>query len=190
MHATGEPERRVALYGGSFNPPHLAHLLVSLAILEARPVNEIWLVPTYAHAFGKMLAPFDLRVDWCRTLVEPLGSRASVCQIECELGGESRTIDTMNALVRRHPNLEFSLVMGSDIRTERNEWKRFDELEARFDIHWIGRVGHQTSESDIIIMPDISSSTIRLRLSQNLPVDNLVPSRVLSAIKNSGYKWV
>ena len=47
---------RVALFGGSFNPPHVAHQLVALYILETQDVDELWFVPTYAHPFGKQLA--------------------------------------------------------------------------------------------------------------------------------------
>jgi nicotinate-nucleotide adenylyltransferase len=45
----------VGLYGGSFNPPHVAHQLVALYVLETQPIDELWFVPTYHHPFGKAL---------------------------------------------------------------------------------------------------------------------------------------
>ncbi len=49
---------RVALFGGSFNPPHVAHQMVALYVLETQPVDELWFVPTYAHPFGKALVDY------------------------------------------------------------------------------------------------------------------------------------
>ena len=53
---------RVALFGGSFNPPHVAHQMVALYVLETQPVDELWFVPTYAHPFGKALVDYDHRI--------------------------------------------------------------------------------------------------------------------------------
>ena len=90
---------RVALFGGSFNPPHVAHQLVALYVLETQPVDELWFVPTYAHPFGKPLrrlrAPDrDVRARGARRS----GPRARVSRAEAELAARpgfvaSRTLD-------------------------------------------------------------------------------------------------
>lgn len=179
----------VGIYGGSFDPPHLAHQLTLLAVLETRPVDEIWLVPTFRHAFDKRLTDFGTRLLWCRALIVPFGERVRICEVERELGTESRTIDTLDELTRRHPDRSFSLILGTDIRAERSRWKAFDELERRFPIHWIGRVGHSTEPGDELILPDISSTEVRRRLAAGLPLERLIPARVIEAIRQSGHPW-
>lgn len=145
-------------------------------------------MPTARHPFGKALAPFDLRVTWCRALLEPFGGRADVCTIENERPEVSYTIDTLEALERRYPERSFSLVMGSDQRAERPRWRRFDEIERRFPIHWIGRAGHDPLSTELVL-PDMSSTAIRRRLAAGLPVGAWLPKRVREAIRVSGYRF-
>ena len=67
----------VAIYGGSFNPPHVAHQLISLLVLETVVVDELWWVPTFRHAFGKELALFEDRVAMCRLATTSLSRKWS-----------------------------------------------------------------------------------------------------------------
>ena len=188
MPATGEPDIRIAVYGGSFNPPHVCHQVTILYVLETQPVDECWVTPCFKHPFEKQLAPYDLRRDWCRALIEPFGPRCRICDVEGEMGGESRSIDTMEELGRRHPRAEFSLVLGSDIRSERQRWKRFDELERRYPIIWIGREGHRP-EGEGLVLPDISGSMLRAAFRRGEPVSRYIPRRVLERIRASGWSW-
>src|SRR5204862_8276407 len=80
---------RVALFGGSFNPPHIAHQLAALYVLETAPVDELWFVPAYEHAFGKPLAAFDDRLAMCKLTAAALGARARVSDVERAIGGAS-----------------------------------------------------------------------------------------------------
>src|SRR6185436_15273951 len=102
---------RVALYGGSFNPPHVAHQLAALYVLETQPVDELWFVPCFKHPFEKALEPFEDRLEMCRRAVAPLGPRARVSDVEGRLGGESKTLRTVNELLRQSPGLELHLVV-------------------------------------------------------------------------------
>src|SRR3954452_22589054 len=106
---------RVALFGGSFNPPHVAHQLVGLYVLETEPVDELWLIPCFKHPFDKALAPFEDRLAMCELAAAALGPRARVSDCERRLGGESRTLRTVKALQAQHPGVELSLVIGGDI---------------------------------------------------------------------------
>src|SRR5262245_29965318 len=99
---------RIGLFGGSFNPPHAAHQMVALYVLETQPIDELWFVPTWRHVFGKDLAPFDDRVRMCELAAAPLGSRAVVSRIEAELAARpgfvaSRTLDTIEAIAEQRP---------------------------------------------------------------------------------------
>ncbi len=55
----------VAIYGGSFDPPHFGHAMVIAWLLWSGTASEVWLVPTFQHAFDKPLAPFELRAGLC-----------------------------------------------------------------------------------------------------------------------------
>jgi hypothetical protein len=69
--------RSVALLGGSFNPPHVGHLLLAQYVLATAPVDELWLLPTFRHAFGKDLAPYDDRLAMCELVAAELGPRGA-----------------------------------------------------------------------------------------------------------------
>ncbi|HVR61105.1 MAG TPA: nicotinate-nicotinamide nucleotide adenylyltransferase, partial [Polyangia bacterium] len=104
---------RVALFGGSFNPPHVAHQMVGLYVLETALVDELWLLPCFLHAFGKPLAPFDDRFRMCERAAAALGERARVSDVERAIGQPSRTLVTVQALRAQHPRHAFSLVIGA-----------------------------------------------------------------------------
>ncbi len=135
----GTGGRRIALYGGSFNPPHVAHQMVGLYVLETAPVDELWIVPAFIHAFGKPLAPFEDRLQMCALAVAALGSRARVSDVERELGGPSRTLHTLHRLRERHPGHEFSLVIGADLVDEVPSWLGGDELRRTVPFIVVGR---------------------------------------------------
>ena len=189
---------RVALFGGSFNPPHVAHQLVALYVLETQPVDELWMIPCFLHPFEKSLQPFSDRVEMCRRAAGGLGGRVRVSEVEGELGGESRTLRTVQALQAAHPEHQFSLVIGSDLQAETASWYRAEELRRLVPFVVVGRGGHvadststsaEASEAAVpagVTMPEISSSDVRRRLREGLPVDRLVPRGVLDYIRGRG----
>ena len=116
---------RIAIFGGSFNPPHVAHQLVALYVLETQPVDELWLVPAYAHPFGKQLVDFEHRVAMCELAARALGPRAKVSRAEEELATRpgfvaSRTLDLIEHL--GGPDRQLRLVCGTDILGETAKW--------------------------------------------------------------------
>ena len=153
---------RVAIFGGSFNPPHLGHAFVTAWALATCPVDEVWWVPTFSHAFGKALSAFELRAEWCRLATRHTHA-AHICLIEGEMQGESRTIDTLEELGRRHPTHEFSLLIGADLVSTLPRWKRSDDLLAGYPVHVVGR-GALGAENVPIAIPDISSTELRRAL--------------------------
>jgi nicotinate-nucleotide adenylyltransferase len=186
---------RVALFGGSFNPPHVAHQLVALYVLETQPVDELWLIPCFQHPFEKSLQPFADRLEMCRRAADGLGGRVRVSEVEGELGGESRTLRTVQALQAAHPGHQFALVIGSDLQPETASWYGAEELRRLVPFVVVGRGGHAPGKAKqaatqatvtTVTMPEISSSDVRRRLGEGLPVDQLVPRRVLDYIQERG----
>ena len=91
-------------------------------------VDEVWMIPTFDHPFGKEMSPFELRVDWCQAMAEHVGSWVRVNRIESELRGTSYTIDTLDALSLRHPEHRFRLVTGADVLESTSKWKAWDRI--------------------------------------------------------------
>jgi nicotinate-nucleotide adenylyltransferase len=177
---------RVALFGGSFNPPHVVHQLVALTVLETKAVDELWFVPCFQHPFDKALAPFDDRLRMCELAAESLGPRVKVTDIEGRLGGRGRsyTLPMVQALRAERPEVEFALVLGSDLEPELDSWYGAQELRALVQLIVIGRKGYPGGSG--IVMPELSSTQIRASLSRGEDVTGLVPRTVIEHIRVQG----
>lgn len=129
---------RIALFGGSFDPPHIGHQLACLYVLETHEVDEVWMLPCAQHPFAKQMSPFAHRVAMCQRAVASL-PRVKVCTIEEERSGPSYTLHTVRALAQRHPEHEFLLVIGADLLREREHWYGAAELCERVRFIVLGR---------------------------------------------------
>lgn len=177
---------KIALYGGSFNPPHVGHLLVLSYVLATADVDEVWLMPAYDHPFGKELAPFEERVRMCELLAALFAGRVQVSTVEAEVQGGGRTIRTLEHLVRSKPGCSFRLVVGSDILDERDQWESFERVAALAPLLVIARGGHPHPEARGPEMPEVSSSEIRALLRDGRDASALVPRAVLAHIRERG----
>jgi nicotinate-nucleotide adenylyltransferase len=175
------------LFGGSFNPPHVAHQMLALYVLETSRVDQLWWVPTFKHAFDKPLASFENRLRMCELAAKGLGTRARVTEIERTIGGPSRTINTVRRLKELHPKVTFSVVIGSDITRELHAWHGIDELQKIVEFIVIGRraaVG--AAEHSAVTMPEVSSTEVRKLLRAGQSAEGLVPRSVLDYIYRHG----
>lgn len=172
---------RIAVYGGSFNPPHVAHAMVAAWLLWTGHADEVWLVPVYKHAFegwhNKSLAPFEARVRWCRAMAEDVDPRVRVSEVERTLATPSYTIETLRALAAAHPEHQFRLVVGADALPTLPKWRAWPEIEAEFAPIVVGRAGYPAIPG-AVSFPALSSTEIRQRLDEGLSVDHLVTARV------------
>ncbi|MEM9493118.1 MAG: nicotinate (nicotinamide) nucleotide adenylyltransferase [Myxococcota bacterium] len=176
----------VALFGGSFNPPHLAHQMVCLYVLETSAVDAVWMIPTYRHPFAKELIAFEHRYAMCQRACRGLGGRAEVSAIEAELDlPVSRTLDTVNALAERHPGTRFRLVIGADILAETDKWYRWDEVARLAPPLVVGRGGYGDGGA-AIELPRISSTQVRAILARGESAVPLVSRSVMDYIAEQG----
>jgi nicotinate-nucleotide adenylyltransferase len=183
---------RVALFGGSFNPPHVAHQLAALYVLETAPVDELWFVPAFQHPFDKPLEPFRDRFRMCELMAAALGARVRVSDIEALLEVPSRTLRTVRKLIEDHPGTEFSLVVGSDLLSEIDSWRGSAELRKLVPLIVVARGGHpdrgreDRASLSSAAMPAVSSTEIRAALAEGRDVSSLVPKTVLDYITARG----
>jgi nicotinate-nucleotide adenylyltransferase len=171
---------RVAIFGGSFNPPHVAHQMVGLYVLETAPVDALWLVPCFRHPFDKPLEPFEDRFAMCQLAAAALGPRAAVSDIERSIGGESRTLRTVQRLQELHPEHSFSLVIGGDLVLEVPSWYGAAELQQRVPFIVVGRGA--AGAGGAVAMPEVSSTEVRRALREGKSAQGLVPRAVLDYI--------
>ena len=162
------PSRRVAIFGGSFNPPHVAHVLAVAYALSAAPVDEVLVVPVFQHPFSKELAPFEDRLAMCRLAVGWL-PRVEVSDVERELGGESRTLRTLEHLAAVNPGWAMRLLVGADVVADLPKWHRFDRVAAIAPPIVLGRGGYASIASGgahpieiaEVTLPQVSSTEVR-----------------------------
>ncbi len=189
----------VALFGGSFNPPHVCHSLATLWVLQTQPVDEVWWVPTHEHAFDKQLVDFEARLEMCRRAIADF-QRVRIHDIERTLGGENRTIDTVRALQQRHDSTDFWLVVGTDILDEVQRWKNWEGLTEMVHLVVVGRQGYRRTDPAVsdrsrsvvdsrdLQLPDLSSTKIRNALA-SCDYDAIrpwIPQTVLDYIEHHG----
>lgn len=178
--------KRIALVGGSFNPPHVCHQMAALWVLSTGRADQVWLVPCNVHPFGKQLVAFEHRLAMCRLAAERfVGQTVVASSVEQDLDGDGRTLHTVEHLVRTHPSDRFCLVIGSDILAEREAWYRFDRIEELVEIVVVGRRGH-AAPAGSVELPDVSSTEIRRRIAAGEAVSDLLPAAVLRYIEHEG----
>lgn len=184
--------RRVGFFGGSFDPPHVGHVLAVVYLLSVHPLDEVLIAPVFRHPFAKSLTPFDVRMELCR---EAFGwiPGATVSDVEARLGGESLTLRTLEALTAERPGDRFRLVIGSDVVADLPKWHRFDRIEALAPPLVMARSGvGPTAAGDAgpgePVLPRVSSSEVRnaIAAGQLDAVRALLPRRVVDVVEARG----
>ena len=177
----------MAILGGSFNPPHVAHLMAAWWTLATQGVAEVWLLPSFRHPFGKALAPFEDRVRMCELAAERIRG-VHVCTAEAELADDplvGKTARTLEHLSAKHPTFRFALVVGADILPDTDKWYRWDRVQALARIVVVGREGHPPVPG-APDLPAVSSTEIRARFARGDDVSGLVPRRVREYVAEKG----
>jgi nicotinate-nucleotide adenylyltransferase len=183
-----DPRRKqVALLGGSFNPPHVAHLMAAYWTLATQEVREVWLLPSFRHPFGKDLVPFEDRVRMCELAARGVRGVA-VCTAERELAADplvGKTARTLEHLVAKHPDVDFALVVGADILPDTPKWYRWDRVTELARLVVVGREGFPPV-AGAPALPAVSSTEIRSRLARGEDVAGLVPRKVREYVAERG----
>ena len=179
----GAKSEVIAVYGGSFDPPHLAHSLVCAYVLGAHAVDRVLVVPAAQHPFAKPLAPFEHRMCMCELALRDL-RRVELSAIEHELGGASLTLRTLESLHARCPNSALRLVIGSDLLAETAAWHAFDRIAELAPPLIVPRAGYPIAGSEQSpALPEVSSTEVRRRLATGLSTEGLLDPQVAAYAK-------
>lgn len=156
----------LGVLGGSFDPPHLAHVMLALLGLSVGGLSRVLVVPTFVHAFDKPLSPFPQRVHMCELAFGDL-KHVEVSTIEQELGGVSRTLRLVEELAQRNPGTQLRLLIGTDILAERARWQSFDQIVAIAPLMVAERVGYEAGDTALgAVLPRVSSTELRALLAR------------------------
>ncbi len=183
----------VGLFGGSFNPPHVAHLVVAEVVRDQFGLDEVWWIPnaTPPHKPNDELAAVQHRLAMTERTVE--GNPAfRVCGVEVERDGVSYTVETLRVLQDQHPDTDFALILGSDSLDHFADWHRPDEIAERVPFIVYKRPGAIESVADPRFVNDvryaaapvmeISGTEVRARRRAGRSIRYLVPEAVRAYI--------
>jgi nicotinate-nucleotide adenylyltransferase len=185
--------KKIGLFGGSFDPVHLGHLLVAQAAREEAGLERIFFIPAAQSPFKPDSAPAPAaeRLRLLRlALAGDVGSEIDAQEIT--RGGVSYTIDTVRNYAKRFPGAQLHYLIGADNAPKLAEWRESAELARLVEFLAIPRPGGP----DAVFAPPfrgrtlkgfplgVSSSEIRARVKAGLPVEHLVPAAVAEAIRN------
>jgi nicotinate-nucleotide adenylyltransferase len=185
---------RLGVFGGTFDPVHVAHVVVAAETRSALRLDRVLLVVAGDpwQKRGKVVAPARDRLMLVQAAVEGVdGVEAS--PVEVERDAPSVTADTLDALAG--PHRELFLVLGADAVANMHTWRRLEDTRSLATIVIVERNGDVHAEPpgpgwkvERVPIPrlDVSSSDVRARLAEGRPVDGLVPAAVVHAIRARG----
>lgn len=179
---------RVALYGGSFDPPHVAHVLAVAWLLSAAPVDAVWVLPVAAHPHGKRLTPFEDRIAMLERALAIFAGRVEIRRDEAAPGASGRSLDLVERLQAAHPSHRFRFVLGTDQVAIRHRWHRFDALAAIAPPLVLGRPGSAGAPGlePEVELPAVSSTELRAALAAGADVRGRLPAAVADYIAARG----
>lgn len=186
--------KKIGILGGTFNPPHIGHLILAKEAQEQLGLDKVFFIPTNnpPHKKNKQLGS---KQRFMMTELAVLGnSKFQVLDLELKRKGKSYTVDTIVELKNKYPKDKFYLVIGSDLARNFKSWKSPEKIKKMVTIIVAKRRGISFRNSKEFKQVDItqielSSSQIRQRLKKGRTIKYLVPKKVESYIKkNNIYK--
>jgi len=176
----------IGIFGGSFDPPHICHVLVCQYVLAMSEVERILVIPSSKHPFDKGQTSFEHRLAMTQLAMQSLGARVEVSAIESQREGYSYTIDTVRALREIYPGESFRLIIGTDILGETDRWKEFDEVARLAPVLVVPRDAADHPAKGIFAFPALSSTRVREALVRGEDVSAAIVPEVLGYIREKG----
>lgn len=192
---------KIAILGGSFDPPHLGHFSIALQVQELLNMDEVWLMPAYHHPFERNLSPVTARYTMTSFLQT---DKIKVSDFEITQNKTSYTIDTLNRLKKLQPADEFYWITGSDQLEHFQKYKDWQEILFKHNLiifprEWmlpqLNNIVRKklilktipenviVLQSESLILSNISSTKIRERIRTGKPIHYFVPEKVAEYIK-------
>jgi nicotinate-nucleotide adenylyltransferase len=189
---------RLAIFGGSFDPPHVGHLLVAHDALDQLELDRVVLVPaaTQPLKVGRAVASAEQRLSMIRLLVEG-DDRFEVSTVELDRAGLSFTVDTLNHFAGQYPAAERFLLLGADVLATFSQWREPERILQLAQPVVLERQGDAApalpsgvAENALRRLAtrrvDVSSTEIRERVRASKPIRGFVTDNVAAYIARTG----
>jgi len=186
---------KIGLYFGSFNPVHVAHLIIANYILNETDIEKIWFVVSPQNPFKSspgLLNEYH-RLHLVKLATER-DNRIKASDIEFGLPKPSYTVNTLTYLSEKYPEQEFCILMGSDSFQNLSKWKNYEVIVKGYKIYIYKRQGFEVSnvlQADIEVLDapllQISATQIRKYAKEGKSLRYMVPDNVLEEIEKGGY---
>jgi len=186
---------KIGLYFGSFNPVHVAHLIIANHILNETEVEKVWFIVSPQNPFkneSNLLNEYH-RLHLVRVATED-DNRIKVSDIEFNLAKPSYTATSLAYLTEKYPEHEFSIIMGSDSFQNITNWKNYQVILKNHLIYVYIRPGFtvnppQEARIEVLDAPllQLSATHIRKYIREKKSVRYMVPDKVLDEIEKGGY---
>lgn len=190
---------RIGMFGGSFDPPHIGHFICARVAAEKLGLQRLLVIPAarQPNKVSGALAPDDVRCEMIQALTgdDPL---FELSRIEIERGGVSYSVETLQALARQYPppGYELYMLIGADALNEINAWRDTETIFSIARIAVMTRPGGEVFKAESkraklalrVEVPrlEISSTEIRKRIAEGLPVRHMVGREVEEIIRREG----
>ncbi|MEI8592851.1 nicotinate-nicotinamide nucleotide adenylyltransferase [Photobacterium sp. Hal280] len=168
--------KKIAVFGSAFNPPSLGHKSV---LERLSHFDHVLLVPSYSHAWGKVMLNYDSRCTMVAAFIEDLNfSNLSLCRIEEAISQNDKpvtTYDVMHSLQNEHPNAELTFVVGPDNFLSFSKFYRAKDILS----HW-----------QVLSCPEtvpIRSTDVRDNIVKNRPISHLTTPGVVRIITSQHF---
>ena len=186
---------KICLFGGTFDPPHLGHLLIAQTVCEAENFEKIVFIPALKppHKNRNNITPIKLRMEMLESAVLD-NPRFEISQVEIQRGGTSYSVDTIKQFKTKYQLTKDNLffLIGSDTLSQFNLWKEPQQIVNECSVLVAVRPGFKPSSIPNWILHniqfaniprfEISSSNIRKRWKENKTIRYMVPLSVWDTI--------
>lgn len=193
--STPTPARRIGVFGGTFDPPHIGHLVTAVNVRHALRLDVVLLVVAglpWQKEGSRPISPAEDRLEMVRAAVAGIdGVEAS--SIEVQRSGPSYTADTLAQLHSENPGAELFTIVGADAAAGITTWERYRSVIEQSHMVVVDRPGAAAplppvAEWTRVEVPhlDVSSTDLRARFEDGRPLDFLVPAEVLRVVAARG----
>ena len=186
---------KIGLYFGSFNPVHIAHLIIANHILNETGIEKIWFVVSPQNPFKaetNLLNGYH-RLHLVRLATED-DARLKASDIEFNLPKPSYTANTLAYLAEKHPDHEFCIIMGSDSFQNLGKWKNYESVIKNYPVYVYIRPGfpvENTIDANLHVLNapllQLSATQLRTYIQGGKSIRYLVPDKVLEEIEKGRY---
>lgn len=184
--------KKVGILGGTFNPPHVGHLIIADQVCRQLDLDKIFFMPSFIppHQDKKRTIDAVYRLEMVEAAIQD-NPFFYVEKTEIDRGGKSFTYETMIQLAEQHPDTDYYFIIGGDMVEYLPKWYKIDQLKQLVQFVGVNRPGYALMTDYPLIWVDvpsvdISSTMLREKIKSNCSVKYLIPEKTLKYIQEKG----